>query len=77
MAKSTHHVVPSLDGGWNVRKAGSARASKHFETKTEAISWGRALSRKQNTEFWIHKRDGTIERKDAQGRAPGPPPDRK
>jgi hypothetical protein len=66
----TYHVVSDPDGGWKVRKTGAARASKHFVTKKDAISWGRKLSKKRKYEFVIHKKDGTIERKESHGNNP-------
>jgi hypothetical protein len=78
MAKpKQHHVVPSPTGGWNVKKAGAERASKHFETKDPAEAWGRSRSQREGTELVIHRRDGTIERKDSHGRDPMPPRDKR
>ena len=77
MSRKSHHVVPHPDGGWNVKKGRSTRASKHFEKKDDAVSWGREVSRNQQTEFVIHKRDGTIQRKASHGNDPFPPRDRK
>lgn len=77
MAGSSHHIVPSPDGGWNVIKGGTTRASRHFEKKRDAVSWGREVSKNQRSEFVVHRRDGTIERKDSHGRDPLPPRDRK
>ena len=37
MAKNSHHVVPAPNGGWNVKKGGAERASKHFEKKEDAV----------------------------------------
>lgn len=74
--KKSHHVVPSPDGGWVVRKGGAKRASKHFEIKKDAEKWGRDVSRNQGTEFVIHKKDGTIQRKDSHSRDPNPPRDK-
>ena len=62
MPSKTHHVVPALDGGWSVTKEGALRASRHFKTKADAISWGREISKNQGSEFVIHKKDGTIEK---------------
>ncbi|NBC16253.1 MAG: DUF2188 domain-containing protein [Bacteroidetes bacterium] len=73
--KKTHHVVPDPKGGWNVLRGGSSRASKHFGTKKEAIDWGRKVSRNQRSEFFIHRRDGTIQRKASHGKDPHPPKD--
>lgn len=66
------HVVPSPQGGWSVKKYGSQRASKNFETKEQAVDWGRAKSKEQGTELFIHRKDGTIQRKDSYGHDPLP-----
>lgn len=73
--RKTHHVVPSSEGGWNVQKGGASRASKHFDTKKEAESWGREVSRNQKTEFLIHGKDGKIQSADSHGGDPNPPKD--
>ncbi|MDE2979933.1 MAG: DUF2188 domain-containing protein [Gemmatimonadota bacterium] len=66
----SHHVVPNPDGGWDVKRSGSERASRHFDTKAEAVDAGREISRNQRTEFVIHRKDGTIQRKDSHGNDP-------
>jgi len=77
MAKKSHHVVPNPKGGWNVKRGGSVRASKHFDNKESAISWARSVSRNQKSELYIHKKDGTIQRKASHGNDPYPPKDKK
>ncbi|GAA0751665.1 DUF2188 domain-containing protein [Psychroflexus lacisalsi] len=69
MAKKSNsrHVVPNQDGGWSSKKAGASKSSKKIETKKEAENWSRELSRKEKTELVIHKKDGTIQRKDSHG----------
>lgn len=61
------HVVPGPNGGWRVLKSGSSRASKAFVTKEEAIDWGRTHSRSIGTELFIHRTDGTVQEKVANG----------
>lgn len=76
MAKNnTHHVVPAPRGGWSVKKGGATRASKLFLTKRAAESYARKVSIREKTELVIHRRDGTIQRKDSHGRDPLPPRD--
>jgi len=53
MANKSHHVVPNTEGGWDVKKGDAQRASKHFDTKSEATDWGRVVSRNQGTELKI------------------------
>jgi hypothetical protein len=70
---NTRHVVPNPDGGWDSKKGGAERASKHFETKQDAVDYSRELSKKQKTELVIHKKDGTIQKKDSHGNDNFPP----
>lgn len=76
MKRDTHHVVPNPEGGWDVKRGGSEKASKHFDTKREAIDSGREISRNQGTEFIIHNRDGRISESDSHGNDPYPPRDK-
>jgi hypothetical protein len=69
----THHIVHNPNGGWDVKRGGSERASSHHETKREAIDEGRIVSRNQETEFRIHNRDGRIGQSDSHGHDPNPP----
>ncbi len=72
MAK-TRHVVPNKEGGWDSKKGGASRASKHFETKKEAEKYSRDVSKKESSELFIHGKDGKIQRKDSHGNDPFPP----
>ena len=76
MARKTHHVVPDGDGGWNVKKGGGERAIKNFDKKADAVGYGRQVSKNQNSEFIIHKKDGTIQNADSHGGDPNPPKDK-
>ena len=60
MAKNSRHVVPSPDGGWSVRRAGAARASKNFDTQADAIDYGKSLARKEKSDLYVHGRSGKI-----------------
>jgi hypothetical protein len=66
----THHIVHNRNGGWDVKRGGSERASSHHETKREAIDEGRIVSRNQGTEFRIHNLDGRIGQSDSHGHDP-------
>ena len=67
------HVVPSKSSGWNVKGAGNSKATKHFDTKQDAIDYGRQTSRNQKSELVIHNKDGRIAQKDSHGHDPHPP----
>lgn len=74
--KSGIHVVPNGDE-WSVNREGASRASRNFDTQKEAIDYGRSLAQREQTEFSVHRRDGTIRDKDSYGNDPNPPKDRK
>lgn len=67
------NVVPAQQGGWNIKKDGAQRATKHFDTKVAAISVARKIARNQGTELVIHNRHGRIQQKDSHGNDPFPP----
>lgn len=73
MGRKTHHVVPSPQGGWDVKRGGAERASIHTDTKAEAVSKGREISRNQVSELVIHGKDGVIQSSDSHGNDPNPP----
>jgi len=77
MNKKSNHVVSSKSGGWAVKKSGTAKASKVFTTKIEAKKYGVEISKKEKTELYIHKSDGTIQNRNSYGDDPFPPRDRK
>ena len=70
--KSNQHVVPAK-GGWAVKRAGSPKATKVFNTQEEAIEKGREIAKNQRTELLIHRRDGRIREKNTYGRDHYPP----
>lgn len=74
------HVVPSSDGGWDVKKPGASRASAHTETQKEAIDRAKKIvDNAGGGEVRIHGRDGKIRNSDtvAPGNDPFPPRDKK
>lgn len=72
MSKKGQHVVPRA-GKWSVRKAGSDRATRTYDTQSEAITEARRIARNQGTELYIHGRDGRIRERDSYGNDPFPP----
>lgn len=74
MAKGRNqHVVPH-DDGWAVKPEGGQRASSVHDTQSEAIEHAREIARHQNSELFVHGRDGRIRERDSHGRDPYPPP---
>ena len=67
--KSSRHVVPNPDGGWDVRAPEAARRSGHSETKEDAIARAREiLANAGGGEMVIHGRDGRIQDSTTIGR---------
>ncbi|WP_350431742.1 DUF2188 domain-containing protein [Shewanella sp. H8] len=73
MSKKSQHVVSSAKGGWDVKKSGSDRASKHFVTQVEAIQWAKGVAQNQKSELYIHGKDGKIREKNSYGNDDYPP----
>lgn len=69
----THHVVHNPQGGWDVKVGGGQRSIKHFVTKEPAVDYGRAVSKNQNSELFIHGKDGQFQSRDSHGNDPFPP----
>lgn len=64
MVRRSQHVVPR-DGKWAVRKTGSDRVTRKFDTKGEAIQVARDLARKQKTVVYIFGSDGQIRNRES------------
>ena len=69
MKSKATHVVPDPQGGWKIEEAGAKHSSSeaHFNTKKEAVSKAREISREEGSELVIHGRTGKIETKDSHG----------
>jgi hypothetical protein len=76
MAGKNSHVVPR-DDGWAVTKEGAARASKTFERQADAIKYAREQARKDSSELFVHRQDGTIRERSSYGNDPCPPKDKR
>jgi len=74
--KDSVHVVSRTEGGWAVKKGGAIKASKTFEKKKDAVDWGRTTSKKSKSEFYIHGKDGRIQKKASHCYDPHPPRDK-
>jgi uncharacterized protein YdaT len=59
---SSQHVLP-VDGNWAVKRAGSSRASKVFDTQKEAIKYGEKIAKDNKSDLFIHSTTGRIRRK--------------
>lgn len=80
MPRNERHVVRDPDGGWNVVKPNSDRASAHADTQDAAVDRARTIvGNSGGGEVVIHRPDGRIRDSDtvAPGNDPNPPRDRK
>jgi len=74
--KKNIHTVPYGDK-WAVKEEGSERPLKTFDTKEQAVKYGRDVAKQKGTEHFIHGRDGRIQDRDSYGSDPHPPKDKK
>ena len=73
-----HHVVPNKKkGGWDIKRSGGKKSSSHHKNKSDAEKEARKISKNQKTELVVHKKDGSIQKKDSHGKDPCPPKDKK
>ena len=77
MARKERHVVKNPDGGWDVKKPHSERASSHTDTKAEAVDHAREICINENAECVIHGMDGKIQNSNSYGRDTCPTKDKK
>lgn len=72
----TNQWVTPHGGKWAVQGEGNARATKLFDTKAEAIDFGRAIAKRQGSELIVQGNNGLIQSKDSYGNDPNPPKDK-
>jgi uncharacterized protein YdaT len=73
MPRNARHVTPHPQGGWQVKKPGSNRASERTPTQSEAIDRAREiLTHDGGGELIVHNQHGRI--RDADTVAPGNDP---
>ncbi len=66
------HVVPH-DRKWGIRGEGNKKLTSIHDTQKEAINDARDIARNQNSELFIHGRNGQIRERDSYGNDPFPP----
>lgn len=71
--KNQHHLVRNPWDGWDVKRVGAGWSSAHAQTKQDAETIGREISRNMGTEFVIHGKNGKIQQSDSHGHDPFPP----
>lgn len=67
------HVTPRSSGGYQVKGAGNLKATKVFQTQSEAITFAKGIAKNQKSELFIHNRSGQIRERNSYGNDPHPP----
>jgi hypothetical protein len=77
MSRASRHVVANPKGGWSVSQTGAARASRVFQTQADAVRYAKSVAKKERTDLYVHRRDGTISQADSFGPDPYSPRERR
>ncbi|MCE7698245.1 MAG: DUF2188 domain-containing protein [Methanobacterium paludis] len=62
MANKPIHIVSNQKNGWDTKKEGAKRASKHFKTKAEAQKAANEQGRREKVEVIPHKKNGKFQK---------------
>lgn len=73
MNKKGIHVISRRQGGWAVRSAGAAKATKVYTNQEEAVQFARESAKKEQSVLYIHRKDGTVKDRQCYGIDPFPP----
>lgn len=66
------HVLPR-DDGWAVKRAGASRDTKIFSKQSDAIEHAKDIAKNNNSELFIHSRNGRIRERNTYGKDTYPP----
>lgn len=66
------HVVPT-NGRWGIRGEDNTRLTQTFDTQREAYERAREIAINQQSELFIHNRQGRIRERNSYGNDPYPP----
>ena len=67
------HVTPHPKGGWQVKGEGNTKATIIVDTQNKAISIGKSIAQNQNSELFVHGKNGQIRERNSYGNDPFPP----
>lgn len=65
-------MVPVGDK-WGIRGEGNSKLTSKYDRQSDAIAAARQISINQNSELFIHGRNGRIRERDSHGNDPYPP----
>ncbi|MCK9544324.1 MAG: DUF2188 domain-containing protein [Novosphingobium sp.] len=69
ISSNNQHVLPR-DNGWAVKKAGSSRDTKVFDTQKEAKIFATEIAKNKKSEVFIHAETGRIRERNSFGQDP-------
>jgi hypothetical protein len=72
MSKKNQHVVPH-GNQWAIIGAGNKRNTLITDTQSEAINVARTIAQNQQSELFIHNREGQIRERNSYGNDNFPP----
>jgi len=72
MSRKSQHVVPHGQQ-WAVKGEGDKKATHITPTQSEAIDLGRQIAQHQQSELFIHNRQGQFRERNTYGPDPNPP----
>ena len=61
------HVTPHPNGGWQVKAAGSEKATIVTSTQSDAIKIAKRIAKNQGSEMFIHNKQGRIRERNSYG----------
>ena len=67
------HVTLRKDGDWQVKVGSDTGATVRTDTQAGAIQRAREIARNQESELFIHGKNGRIRERDSYGNDPFPP----
>ena len=70
MSKGKNQHVVKHPEGWAVKGAGNEKATKVTSTQKEAIDVARKITKNQESELFIHGRNGRVRERDSNGNDP-------
>jgi len=72
VSRKNQHVVPH-GKQWAIKGEGNERYTLITDTQSEAIDHARSIAQKQQSELFIHNREGQIRERNSYGTDPFPP----
>ncbi|KAA9331261.1 DUF2188 domain-containing protein [Adhaeribacter soli] len=76
MTKGKNQHVVKHPNGWAIKGAGNEKATKVTHTQEQAVRVAKGIASNQQSELFIHGRNGRIRERNSFGNDPFPPKDK-